>query len=92
MTSKSDAFAARAQLQSPSLTVDYYRLGALAKEQGVALDRLPFTVKILLENVLRHQDKIFSNPADVLTLARWDAAADAYRSRSAASDVCTSYT
>ena len=74
MTSKSDAFAARAQLKSPSLTVDYFRLGALASQSGVALDRLPFTVKILLENVLRHQDKPFANANDVLTLARWDAA------------------
>jgi aconitate hydratase len=74
MTSKTDAFAARAQLKSPSLTVDYFRLGALASQSGVALDRLPFTVKILLENVLRHQDKVFANANDVLTLARWDAA------------------
>jgi aconitate hydratase len=72
MTPKSDAFAARARLAGPSLTVDYYRLDALAKQSGVTLDRLPFTVKILLENVLRHQDKAFANPADVLTLARWN--------------------
>jgi homoaconitase/3-isopropylmalate dehydratase large subunit len=72
MTQKSDAFAARARLTGSSLTVDYYRLGALATEGGVALDRLPVTVKILLENVLRHQDKVFANAADVLTLARWN--------------------
>jgi aconitate hydratase len=72
MTSKSDAFAARAQLAGASLTVDYYRLSALAGQSGVALDQLPVTVKILLENVLRHQDKVFANPADVLTLARWN--------------------
>src|SRR6185369_15550547 len=46
MTPKSDAFAARARLAGTSLTVDYYRLGAVAIERGVALDRLPVTVKI----------------------------------------------
>ncbi|MCC6847170.1 MAG: aconitate hydratase AcnA [Deltaproteobacteria bacterium] len=77
MTTSSDAFGARARLAGTALAVEYYRLGALAKERGVALDRLPITVKILLENVLRHQGKPFSDPADVLTLARWDPAAAA---------------
>ncbi len=72
MTPTSDAFGARARLAGTGLTVDYYRLNALAKEHGVSLDRLPVTVKILLENVLRHQGKVFANPADVLTLARWN--------------------
>ncbi len=67
-----DVFGARTRLTGTSLTVDYYRLDALSKEAGVALDRLPVTVKILLENVLRHQDKVFSNAKDVLTLARWN--------------------
>ncbi|MCC6764265.1 MAG: aconitate hydratase AcnA [Deltaproteobacteria bacterium] len=75
MTTQSDAFGARARLAGSGLAVDYYRLGALAKESGVALDRLPVTVKILLENVLRHQDKPFANAADVLALARWNPAA-----------------
>jgi len=72
MMPKSDAYGARARLAGPSLTVDYYRLDTLAKHAGVALDRVPFTVEILLENVLRHQHKVFANPADVLTLARWN--------------------
>ncbi|MEB2283508.1 MAG: aconitate hydratase AcnA [Myxococcales bacterium] len=74
MTTPSDAFGARARLAGSALTVDYYRLGALAKESGVVLDRLPVTVKILLENVLRHQDKPFASADDVLSLARWNPA------------------
>lgn len=72
MTQNSDSFGARARLAGRSLTVDYFRLAALATESGVALDRLPVTVKILLENVLRHQDKRFANRNDILTLARWN--------------------
>ena len=71
MTPNADPYGARARLAGSNQTVDYYRLDALAKQSGVTLDRLPITVKILLENVLRHQDKPFANAADVLTLARW---------------------
>jgi aconitate hydratase len=71
MTATSDPYGARATLAGPDGTVVYYRLAALAKERGVDLDALPHTVKILLENVLRNQDKPFANPEDVLALARW---------------------
>ncbi len=72
MGTSTDAYGARTRLAGSSLGVDYYRLGALASQPGVALDRLPCTVKILLENVLRHHDKVFANAVDVLTLARWN--------------------
>ena len=50
----------------------YYRLAALA-QQGIAdLDRLPITVKILLENVLRRVDNYVVNRDHVLAVARWD--------------------
>ena len=50
-----DPFGARATLTtSLGTTVAYYRLAALAEQGLTELDRLPFTVRILLENVLRH--------------------------------------
>ena len=50
-----DPFGARATLSTPfGETVTYYRLEAL-QEQGLTdLDTLPYTVRILLETVLRH--------------------------------------
>nr|MBA2598733.1 hypothetical protein [Chloroflexia bacterium] len=50
-----DPFNARSRLSTPfGETVTFYRLEAL-QEQGIAnLDTLPFTVRILLENALRH--------------------------------------
>jgi len=70
MTAK-DNYGARSMLPTAGGSVTYYRLAALANQQGVDLDTLPYTVKILLENTLRHQNADFANPADILTLARW---------------------
>src|ERR1035437_10264153 len=67
----SDPFGARATL-GPGLP-DFYRLSAL----GGALDRTPATVKILLENVLRHAGHGIVHEADITTLAGWKPGASA---------------
>src|SRR4029078_6653032 len=41
--------------------------------------RLPYSMKILLENLLRHEDGRFVNAADVGALARWDVKSTAQR-------------
>src|SRR6476661_2838448 len=71
-TTRPDPFGARATLTTAlGTTVAYYRLATLA-EQGMAeLDRLPFTVRILLENALRHVAGEFVEEADVEALATW---------------------
>ncbi|NJL93121.1 MAG: aconitate hydratase AcnA [Anaerolineae bacterium] len=52
----------------------YFRLAQLA-EDGIApgLDRLPFSIKILLEALLRKVDGFFVREEDVRNLARWNA-------------------
>ncbi len=67
-----DPFGARSTLSTPfGETVTYYRLEALA-EQGLAnLDSLPFTVRILLENTLRHAGGEFVDSDIVKALAAW---------------------
>jgi aconitate hydratase len=67
----SDPFGARAPLGSG--LPDFYRLSAL----GGDLDRMPVTVKILLENVLRHAGHGIVHEADVTTLAGWKPGASA---------------
>jgi aconitate hydratase len=62
-----DPFGARASL-GPGLP-DYYRLAALGG--GPDLGRTPVTVKILLENVLRHAGGGVVGEADVRVLAGW---------------------
>ena len=52
----------------------YVRLGAL-EEAGIAkLAQLPFSLKILLENLLRFEDGVSVERADVEALARWNPA------------------
>ncbi len=62
-----DPFGARAGL-GPGLP-DAYLLAALGG--GALLDRMPVTVKILLENVLRHAGGGIATESDVRALAGW---------------------
>jgi aconitate hydratase len=62
-----DPFGARASL-GPGLP-QFYRLDALAGR--LSSDPMPVTVRILLENVLRHAGGGIVHPADVEALASW---------------------
>jgi len=68
-----DPFGARATLASARGPATIYRLDALAKSSGAPLERLPFSIKILLESLLRTCDEYEVTQADVLRLARWSA-------------------
>jgi aconitate hydratase len=73
---KPDSFGARATLATSHGTHTLYRLDALAKGGiATALDRLPFSIKVLLEAVLRNLDGELVTEADVKNLAAWNAAA-----------------
>lgn len=67
-----DHFGARAHLTTrDAQTVAYYRIAAL-EERGLGpIDKLPFTVRILLENVLRHAGSEFVDERVVERLAQW---------------------
>ena len=73
---KTDAFGARATLDTGSGRAAIYRLDVLERA-GVApgLARLPFTIRVLLEAVLRNVDGELVTQADVRNLAGWEAAA-----------------
>ena len=70
MSTHSDVFNARTRLEGVTGATTYYRLDAL-KERGTNLDHLPFTVKIILENALRHAGSELVSEKDVLALANW---------------------
>ena len=79
--SRPNPFGARGPLGPGSEHTIIYRLGALASQSGVALERLPVTIRILLENLLRTADLVPSlvSDDDILALARWTpGAADAH--------------
>ncbi|MCB1308327.1 MAG: aconitate hydratase, partial [Leptospiraceae bacterium] len=67
-----DPFQARKTLQSKAGKVDYFHLGAAADE--ATLNRLPYTIRILLESALRNIDDYVVHKADVERLLNWDPA------------------
>ncbi len=66
-----DVFGARSTLEGAYGTITYYKLAALAAKGVENLDHLPFTVRIVLENLLRNAGGELVSEEDVLSLARW---------------------
>ena len=66
-----DPFGALATLDLSEGPTSYYRLGKLEEEGIAALDRLPFSIRILLENTLRNAGKGFVTEDHVKAVAKW---------------------
>jgi aconitate hydratase len=69
-----NSFDARAELEVGGRTYEIYRLDALQSKYDVA--RLPFSLKVLLENLLRNEDGVGVRKEDVENLASWDHTAE----------------
>ncbi len=69
------SFDARSTLTVDGQTVHYYRLDALS-QSGLDVSRLPFSLKILLENLLRHEDGSTVTADDIKALASWNPTAE----------------
>ncbi|MFO1394738.1 MAG: aconitate hydratase AcnA [Steroidobacteraceae bacterium] len=67
-----DSFKTRQTLSVGDQSLAYCSLPAI---QGHDLGRLPYSLKILLENLLRHEDGVNVTRADIEALLRWDAKA-----------------
>jgi aconitate hydratase len=72
--SAANSFDARAELTLAGRQFEVYRLGALAGSFDIA--RLPFSLKILLENLLRTEGNGSVGAADIEALACWDPTAE----------------
>src|SRR5438034_6690408 len=79
MTANKDVFGARTTLQGVSRKITYFHLDALTQRGVKGIDRLPFTVKIILENALRYVGGELVTEGDVCFLARWGSG-EAWRS------------
>src|SRR5580692_2567658 len=73
-----DSFKSLSTLSSGKTTYQLFRLKALA-DAGVDLTRLPFSLRILLENLLRHEDGRTVTKDDIQFLACWDPNAEPSR-------------
>jgi aconitate hydratase len=68
-----NSFSTRSSLRVGDETYEIFRLGALAAGSGGGhVARLPFSLKVLLENLLRHEDEKFVFADDIRALAGWD--------------------
>jgi aconitate hydratase len=66
-----DSFGVRSKLQVGNKTWDFFNLGKLGRTRP-EVDKLPFSLKVLLENLLRHEDGRIVTRDHVEALLAWD--------------------
>jgi len=71
-----DSFGARSTLTVGEHSYEIYRLDALSNAGVGAVDRLPFSLRVLVENLLRNEDGVAVTADDITAAARWDAKAE----------------
>src|SRR6059036_1383864 len=74
-----DSFGTRTVLPVGDQRVTIHSLRTLQRSGYPEISRLPYSMKILLENLLRHEDGRFVKAADVEALASWDVTATTQR-------------
>ncbi len=67
-----NSFSTRATLRVGKDSFEIYRLESLAGSKVGNVARLPFSLMVLLENLLRHEDERFVHADDIRALAAWD--------------------
>jgi len=76
MTSQ-NSFGAAGKLKAGGREYDIFRLAALEKAGIAKLSRIPYSIKILLENLLRFEDGTTVKKSDIEYVAKWDPKAPA---------------
>src|ERR1700761_1033825 len=78
MSQPGNSFGSQSQLKTGNRTYEMFRLDALEK-RGIQLSRLPYSLRILLENLLRQEDGKSVTADDIEFLAKWDPKAEPSR-------------
>jgi aconitase A len=65
-----NSFGSKMTLNVQGRELTYYSLRSDSLS-ALGVDRLPYSIKVLLENLLRHEDGVKVNAADIEALARW---------------------
>jgi aconitate hydratase len=68
-----NSFGASAKLRVNDTEYEIFRLDVLDKLKGVKIDRLPYSIRILLENLLRFEDGRTVKASDIKYIAEWEA-------------------
>src|SRR5258708_23614375 len=74
-----NTFGTQTTLQVGDRSFRIFSLRALEAAGFPEIARLPYSIKILLENLLRHEDGRFVKMADIEALAKWDLKSTAQR-------------
>src|SRR6266404_1098797 len=69
--SATNSFRTRDKLNVGAQSFEIYRLEHLERHGSENMSRLPFSLRILLENLLRNEDGRFVHPEDIEALASW---------------------
>ena len=67
-----NSFGTRDTLSVDGKSYEIFRLSALDKKRVGHVSKLPFSLRVLLENLLRQEDGRFVHPGDIEALAGWD--------------------
>ena len=77
MTTKNlNSFDTHAHITINHKKLSYHSLPRFAKSKGIDISKLPFSLKILLENLLRHEDGFAVKKKDIEALANWNPKAE----------------
>jgi aconitate hydratase len=71
-----NSFGTRSEIRVSDRPVQIYSLTALERAGFPGVSRLPYSMKILLENLLRREDGAFVKADDIRALAQWNATAN----------------
>jgi aconitate hydratase len=69
---KTNTFGSKAHITVGTQKIELYRLDALTKAQVGDVATLPFSLRILLENLLRYEDGKTVSPKDIEAVASWN--------------------
>src|SRR5437879_1528613 len=67
-----NSFGTRTAFSAGGRAVQMYSLPALQTAGFPTIERLPYAMKVMIENLVRHEDDRFVKNSDVETLATWD--------------------
>jgi aconitate hydratase len=67
-----DTYGVHSLLDAPHGDVKFYDIEAVAREVGADPSRLPFSIRIVLENLVRHEDGKSVTAEDISAIAAWD--------------------
>jgi len=71
VTRSLDTFKSRRTLTAGGKTYVYFSLAAAEKNGLKGISRLPYSLKVLLENLLRHEDGVTVTAEDIRAVASW---------------------